>query len=293
VAAATYLANSCFVRVVGCFGMTDINDNVYKVAGLGGTSFHLHDSSGNNIDGSLFDAFVANKTILKCYEGDHDTRKIRVECTGHGLDTDDEINIFGVLGCTEANGIWTITKIDTDNFDLEDSKYENTYLSGGAIGGCLEVVAKYFTDLGHLEDLEVAICGDGTAKPNGFISGGTITLSDYYNKVHIGIPYRARLQIMKPDIGGRAGMSQGITKRIETVIGRFEKSLDCKVGMDDLNLDYFDLDEDNTGELFTGDRELPFDGDYDTDALVLIESEKPLPLNLSGLMIFAAGYESG
>ena len=293
VASASDLADGVFVRVVGCFGMTELNDNIYKVAGLGGTSFHLHDEDGNNIDGSAFTAFAANKTISRCYEGDHDTRLIRVECTAHGLATDNEINIFGVLGCTEANGIWTITKIDDNNFDLIDSKYENAYLSGGAVGGCLEVVAKYFTDLGHLEGLEVAACGDGKSEDNGLISGGTITLSEYYNKVHLGIPYRARLMIMKPDIGGRAGMSQGIIKRIENVIGRFEKSLDAKVGMDDENLDYFNLDEDGSGKLFTGDKELPFDGDYDTDGLVLIESEKPLPLTVTGLMIFAAGYESG
>ena len=285
------LVNGAFVRVKGCFGMIELNDNIYKIAGLAGSSFNLTDTLNNNINGLAFHAFSANLPIVKCYESDSVDRLIRVRCAAHGLVDDQEITIFGVLGCIEANGVWDVTVIDAANFDLQGSSYKNQYLSGGKVGGYLEVVGKAFAGIDHLDGEEVAICADGGAEGNDVVSGGIITLSDYFNKVHIGLPFRARLQPMKPDVGGRYGMSQGVEKRIDKVIGRFEKSRDCSIGTDEHNLVDFNLDEDGTGELFTGDKEIPFDGDYDNDALVMIESEKPLPLNIVGLMVFAHGYE--
>ena len=287
----TILADGNHVRFVGVRGMEEINDNVYVVAGLATNDFHLHDEDGVNIDGSAFTAFESNLTIIKCYESDIENRRIRVKVTSHGLTTGDEINIFGVLGCTEANGILDVTVIDDDNIELDDSKYTNSYLSGGYIGGYVEQVAKYVSGIDHLEGCEVAICGDGGAEPNDVVVGGAITLESYFNKIHIGLPIRARLQPMKPDIGGSYGTSQGIDKRIDNLIVRFENTLDCKYGPDENNLIDIIFDEDGTGKMFTGDKDVSFDGDYDGDGLTLFESEKPIPCSINGLIIKLKGYD--
>ena len=162
-----------------------------------------------------------------------------------------------------------------------------------ALGGSCEVVSNYFTGIDHLTGEEVAVCGDGGDDGNQVVDGGTITTTGYYNKCHIGLPYKATLIPMKPDVGGRYGVAQGITKRIERVIGRFEKTLDCKIGMTLSTLDKLNFNEDGKLTPFTGDKELPFNGDYDTDGLVTIVSDAPLPCNITGLIIFAVGYEHG
>jgi len=50
----------------------------------------------------------------------------------HNLLTGDSITITGVTGTTEANGTWTVTKIDATHFDLQTSVFTNAYVSGGA-----------------------------------------------------------------------------------------------------------------------------------------------------------------
>jgi len=51
----------------------------------------------------------------------------------HGFATGDEVTISGVLGNTAANGVWTITVVDTTNFTLDGSTGNGVYTSGGTI----------------------------------------------------------------------------------------------------------------------------------------------------------------
>jgi hypothetical protein len=58
---------------------------------------------------------------------------IRITATAHGKVTGDKVGISAVGGTTEANGSWTITKIDANNFDLDGSTFANAHTSGGSI----------------------------------------------------------------------------------------------------------------------------------------------------------------
>ncbi len=57
--------------------------------------------------------------------------RIRVTSVGHTLVTGDTLFISDVLGTTEANGFWTITRIDDDKFELNGSTFVTAYISGG------------------------------------------------------------------------------------------------------------------------------------------------------------------
>jgi len=59
---------------------------------------------------------------------------IRVTAVGHGRATSDFVTVAEVMGTAEANGQWTITVINVDNFDLQGSAFANTYASGGVVG---------------------------------------------------------------------------------------------------------------------------------------------------------------
>ena len=73
---------------------------------------------------------VVNKTITNAVSsGGPDL--IRITATGHTFSTGDLINIYGVVGTTEANNSWTITVIDANTFDLQGSTHTNAYVSGG------------------------------------------------------------------------------------------------------------------------------------------------------------------
>ncbi|MCA9339376.1 MAG: hypothetical protein KDA17_00520 [Candidatus Saccharibacteria bacterium] len=58
---------------------------------------------------------------------------IKITSTAHGKVTGDKVGISGVGGTTEANGSWTITKVDADNFTLDGSTYANAWTAGGDV----------------------------------------------------------------------------------------------------------------------------------------------------------------
>lgn len=72
---------------------------------------------------------VVNKTITGA--ADNGSGLIRITATSHGFTTGDLINIYGIVGTTEAIGSWTITAITANTFDLVGSTFSNAYVSGG------------------------------------------------------------------------------------------------------------------------------------------------------------------
>jgi len=62
---------------------------------------------------------------------------IIVTSASHGLSTGDVITIEGVVGNTNANAEWVITKIDANSFSLDGSAGNAGYTSGGTFTGSL------------------------------------------------------------------------------------------------------------------------------------------------------------
>jgi hypothetical protein len=60
---------------------------------------------------------------------------IKITVSNHGLSTNDQVFIANVLGATQANGGWTITKVDANNFTLNgtSSTSMSSYTSGGTV----------------------------------------------------------------------------------------------------------------------------------------------------------------
>lgn len=56
---------------------------------------------------------------------------IRITAAGHGLLTGEGTEIENVLGTTEANTHWVVTRINANDFDLQGSTFTNAYVSGG------------------------------------------------------------------------------------------------------------------------------------------------------------------
>lgn len=58
---------------------------------------------------------------------------IQITATAHGLATGASVTITGVTGNTAANGSWSITVLNANQFTLNGSTGNGTYVSGGAV----------------------------------------------------------------------------------------------------------------------------------------------------------------
>ena len=78
---------------------------------------------------------------------------VGITCVGHGLQTFDSVAIGAVNGVPQANGIWTVTVIDENNFYLNTSFFTGSYTGGGNVyrdiygyGAIGVVVEDFLTD---------------------------------------------------------------------------------------------------------------------------------------------------
>lgn len=66
--------------------------------------------------------------------------KIRITTTAnHGLLTGNGVIISGVTGTVEANGTWTIERVDPDEFDLVNSIFVNAYTGAGTVSNPITI----------------------------------------------------------------------------------------------------------------------------------------------------------
>lgn len=80
----------------------------------------------------LSDALTIDQQELSVEDASNED-PIQITSTGHGLSTNDVVKIEGVRSNYAANGTWTITKVDADNFTLNDSLGTGDYSGGGTI----------------------------------------------------------------------------------------------------------------------------------------------------------------
>jgi hypothetical protein len=64
---------------------------------------------------------------------DNGSGLVRLTATAHNLGTGQRAIVDGVVGTTEANGVWIVTKIDVDTLDLVGSSFANAYTSDGTV----------------------------------------------------------------------------------------------------------------------------------------------------------------
>ena len=142
------------------------------------------------------------------------------------------------------------------------------------------------TGLDHLEGQSVTILADGATHPNKTVSSGAVTLDRSSTKVHIGLPYTSLLQTMRIEMaGGEGGTSQSKDKRIHEVTLRLHETVGVEVGPDLNNLERIPFRSSAASmsapvPLFTGDKQVEFRDDFNTDGYVYIRQNQPLPLTL-------------
>ena len=171
---------------------------------------------------------------------------------------------------------------ETDYWSLWPTAYTS--------GGYAQKVVNSVSGLSHLVGESVAVLIDGATHANKTVSGGgSITLDRYGNKIHAGLGYSPELKLMRIEAGGSYGTAQGKKKRVHRLLMRMYKSLNCKVGPDADHLTTVRFRKgsdamDAPPALFSGDKEIPFDGPWERAGDIYVTSDTPTPLNILAIM---------
>jgi hypothetical protein len=142
--------------------------------------------------------------------------------------------------------------------------------------------------LSHLEGETVSVLADGATHPDKVVSSGSITLDRSASKVKVGLGYTSLLQTMRIDAGSQNGTSQSKTKRIYEITARLYESIGVEIGPDLDNMERIPFRSsanamDSGINVFTGDKEIEFRGNYETDGFIFVRQSQPLPLTILSL----------
>jgi hypothetical protein len=80
-------------------------------------------------------------------------------------------------------------------------------------------VTNALSGLSHLEGEEIAILGDGSVIASETVASGAVTLDEYANKIHAGLPFQMVVEPMEiaegqGDVKGLRNMGQVLQERI-------------------------------------------------------------------------------
>lgn len=161
-------------------------------------------------------------------------------------------------------------------------------------------------DIAHLEGLAVEgnfYAKTGLFTTSGSVDSGAATISGFPGayasslvQVVIGLPFQSIVKPVRPDAGSQIGTAQGAVKRTHRLTIRFYRTINAKVGRTEEDLDtvYFrdgTVPMGKSADLFTGDKTLTFQGDYDRDGYLYIIQDKPLPFAVMAIIYEGQAYD--
>ena len=177
----------------------------------------------------------------------------------------------------EVLNVFDFDQTDNTSFNFLDSQLS---YSGSAVST--------ISGLDHLEGQTVSILANGATHPDKTVSSGSITLDRSSTSVKVGLAYTSLLQTMRLNAGSQNGTSQGKTKRIYDITVRMFETIGVEVGpnLNDMERIPFRSSADLMDEgipPFTGDKEVEFRGNYETDGFIFVRQTQPLPFTILSL----------
>ena len=177
----------------------------------------------------------------------------------------------------EVLNVFDFDQTDNTSFNFLDSQLSYSGSAATTISG-----------LDHLEGQTVSILADGASHPDKTVSSGSITLDRSALNVKVGLAYTSLLQTMRLNAGSQNGTSQGKTKRIYDITVRMFETIGVEVGpnLSDMERIPFRSSADLMDEgipPFTGDKEVEFRGNYETDGFIFVRQTQPLPFTILSL----------
>jgi hypothetical protein len=196
---------------------------------------------------------------------------------------------FTTTGTIKINNeIITYTGISSNTLTGCVRGTNSTTAAAHTSGVTVSQVVNSVTGLDHLEGQTVSVLAGGSTHPDKTVASGAITLTRFVNDVKVGLSYTSLLQTMRIDAGSQNGTSQAKTKRIYNITVRLYESIGVEVGPDLNNMESIPFRSSaqlmNTPiPVFTGDKEVEFRGNYETDGYIYVRQTQPLPLTVLSL----------
>ena len=140
----------------------------------------------------------------------------------------------------------------------------------------------------HLEGQTLSILANGATHADETVSGGGVTLDFSVTSGALGFGYTSEMQTMRLESGSQDGTSQGKPKRIHDITVRFHETVGAEVGTESGNADriFFrdsSMNMDQAVPLFTGDKEIEFDGGFVDGDRIYVRQSQPLPMTVLAL----------
>ena len=137
------LQNDAKVTITGVSGMTELNGNVYTVAGRTDDTFQL-----SGINSSAYGTYVSGgvatpmQTITATSTG---SAPVVVTIVGHGFLTGDQVKVEGTATPSSPldDRYWVVTKVDADTFSLDGSADPGVAYSTGTAKRVATVTTPY------------------------------------------------------------------------------------------------------------------------------------------------------
>ena len=250
--------------------------------------------------------FSADKVVTGVSVG----ATVSVTVVGHGYSDDDFVDINGIVGCSVLNTDGTTTGINGFQYKIKvtnadtirlyepisgdaiDGSLWSAYVSGGTAGKAYNT----FSGLSWLNGKTVSILANGFVLPQEVISGGVLSLDDYYSVVHIGLPYNSDFETLNVEFPAQVmpqpvGSTQGRSVKIAQCLFRFQNSRGGLIGPAELNqyglpgtYEAFIPERTSLGlcpPLKTNDRRVALGGGYRNGGRVFLRQSDPLPLTVN------------
>lgn len=156
--------------------------------------------------------------------------------------------------------------------------------------GAWSLGARVIQGLDHLVGETVTILADGATHPDCVVApDGSVTLERSVAYAHIGLGYTSRLTTMDVEAGAMDGVAQGKSRRIHRVTVRLNNSLGMRVGAEsggteDVIFRAAQTAMDQSPPLFTGDKLVTFPKGWDSEAIISVLQEQPLPCTVVALI---------
>mgnify|MGYP001334036032 CR=1 FL=1 len=172
------------------------------------------------------------------------------------------------------------------NFDFGGSSVNSFFVDSGLSYSGPSVSA--FSALYHLEGDTVSVLANGASHPSKNVSGGAISLDFSATSAAIGYGYTSSMQTLRLESGSQDGTSQGKPKRIHGITMRLFETVGVEVGNDAGEIDrvFFrdsSMAMDEAVPLFTGDKDIEFQGGFEDDDRIYLQQTQPLPLTILAL----------
>ena len=246
--------------------------------------------------GDSTNAFKADgATVYYARNVSTDVFSIFIDAAGASADTEAKKVGFSTAG-TGTMSVYaetrsTTTKRYVERFklfdfgtDVEDAFYLDSGLtySGSA--------ASTLTGTEHLRGFDVELLANGAAHPTRHPAAdpSQVVLERTTTKCHVGLPFTSHLLTLRVDAGSMEGTSQGKTKRISDVSVRLYRTVGLLVGESATVYDRVPFRDssmamDTAIPLFTGDKDIEFDGGYGHEGQIYIAQNQALPMTIIGV----------